>query len=793
MSDLKVFPVGKRYNNEKEKWMKYPLTNGVNWKDYQASEEELSNATNIGIVIPDGVVVFDLDTHKGVTCEDVESAIGCTLDWEEAEIQSTVSGGKHYAFTVDSEIMQGSDVLGVNGFDTRSSGKGWICSGDGYEPAGFYDSACEPLASPVGLLPVLPETAVGALTVKREAINSNKVSGDEIEDLFGSGYTSNEIERSEVIEKLKFLDPSMSNDQWVRVGMALHHWDQVEGLTLWDMWSSHGDNYDEGECAKRWRSFDSSGNGARITLGSVFKAANERKVVVEYDDRHASLDDYLTRVSRADEKELQTSVAVELRNESFEPIEREMLAKAFQDRIKKLTDVRISITEIRKLINPARVTGELVGDNETPNWCENWVYINSHAAFFNLDNKQIAKTESFNVLNGVSIPIGESGTKQSAAKFVSDNGFVEHVGSLAYLPMLDDAICTIDGCRVVNTFDHDSVPKAAKHVSDEGEVAIETVKKHIRFICGNDSDAEVLTQWIAHQVQYPGRKLIWAPMIQSIQGVGKSFFAELLKRVLGRQNVGIVLPEQVVSSFNGWATNVCVNVLEELKIAGHNRHEAANALKNPVSDPDIQINEKGVKTFTTANTANYICFTNHRDALPLEDSDRRWWVIFVDLERLTDIGEKVGQDHISYFDNLWTALRSDKGQLRKWLLDYPIDESFMNLPGAPMTMAKAAMIATEKSSHDGVTEIKEVIDKGGKYFNKDVISSSDLFEAAMFEIEDLPQSNRAKNTILKQLGYVQHPTPVKVDGKARRLWTRVPMSKEAIVKAFSIVTEQIPF
>jgi len=48
------------------------------------------------------------------------------------------------------------------------------------------------------------------------------------------------------------------HDTWVQIGMAIHYQSEGKplGLKLWDEWSQFADNYEKGECAKRWPSFN---------------------------------------------------------------------------------------------------------------------------------------------------------------------------------------------------------------------------------------------------------------------------------------------------------------------------------------------------------------------------------------------------------------------------------------------------------------------------------------------------------------------------------------------------------
>ena len=81
-------------------------------------------------------------------------------------------------------------------------------------------------------------------------------------------------------ELLRALDPDMGRDEWVRVGMALHHETEGDdtGFALWDDWSALGGKYpgEEG-LRQQWDSFTRrEGSGRRqTTMASVIKMARE--------------------------------------------------------------------------------------------------------------------------------------------------------------------------------------------------------------------------------------------------------------------------------------------------------------------------------------------------------------------------------------------------------------------------------------------------------------------------------------------------------------------------------------
>ena len=74
-----------------------------------------------------------------------------------------------------------------------------------------------------------------------------------------------------LIELLSHVDPALcSYTEWAEVGMAL----KQEGYTAadWAAWSRRdAGRYNEGECEKKWRSFNGSANP--VTGGTIYQLA----------------------------------------------------------------------------------------------------------------------------------------------------------------------------------------------------------------------------------------------------------------------------------------------------------------------------------------------------------------------------------------------------------------------------------------------------------------------------------------------------------------------------------------
>lgn len=87
------------------------------------------------------------------------------------------------------------------------------------------------------------------------------------------------LSEDEIRALLADLDPSMGRDDWIRVGMALHHETEGDGFDLWDEWSSDGEQYPgSDQLQAQWDSFTRrQATGRQVTMASVIKMAREAR------------------------------------------------------------------------------------------------------------------------------------------------------------------------------------------------------------------------------------------------------------------------------------------------------------------------------------------------------------------------------------------------------------------------------------------------------------------------------------------------------------------------------------
>lgn len=160
---------------------------------------------------------------------------------------------------------------------------------------------------------------------------------------------------------LSVLDPDMAYDDWLHVGMALHHemGGSEEGFAAWDAWSSRGEKYVSREDLEtRWASFGSSA-GVPVTGGTIKRMAAERGWSEPHDEIAKLFDVVeLSDVQKAEEE------AVRQRNVAkADRIAKAVIAKAQAQAISP-TDVMalIECNGFIECLPPAQLASKVIGE-----------------------------------------------------------------------------------------------------------------------------------------------------------------------------------------------------------------------------------------------------------------------------------------------------------------------------------------------------------------------------------------------------------------------------------------------
>jgi hypothetical protein len=454
---------------------------------------------------------------------------------------------------------------------------------------------------------------------------------------------------------------------------------------------------------------------------------------------------------------------------SVDRLGRELLAVGIQEKFKELCGKKPSIEAVRGLLGIGKRSVATVS-SEAPDWLQGWCYVTSLGLFFNVNSKESIKKEAFDAAFCRFLPPGPDGDVPSAAKLACDVWQIPVVYNLMYLPSVGPFF-DVDGKAFANTYRPESAPQAAQVAPSDPSLGV--LYRHVELVIPDPAYRKLFLEWAAWIVTNPGKKVLWAVFIKGVEGDGKSVLGTMMAQAMGFENAGIISPETLSgSNFNDWAAGRCLNVIEELRMQGHNRFDAYNKLKPLITNPRIELHGKGKAALTAMNTCNYIAFSNHTDALPLDSHDRRQFVLFTPWQsiaemhsRITDLGEAVDV----YWDKLWDVVKNRPDVVRAFFEQ--IDTSGFNPHSrAPDTEFKDAVVALEVSDDDLAAQ--DVIASGVLGVGKEALSSSCLSSALALASPPITLHTSQVRKLLLKLGYSPVTRPVRWEGKTHRVWVK---------------------
>ncbi len=495
-------------------------------------------------------------------------------------------------------------------------------------------------------------------------------------------------------------------DQWMQVGMALfHQFDGAdEGFDLWNEWSETSMDYDLDELQRKWPTFEVQGKKrAPLTARFILRLAKEcvEKTALELS---VKLRDAFVNAKDLPEWEKARQMA---REAEIDGLARSSLAVIAKERRDAITGTKTSLVEIKKAISylPKKL-------DESPTWCQGWVYDVAEDRFFHLERKIAATKQGFdamydrNALTKKDILDGKTSPSMTASSLALNLYRIPTVDGRRYMPGRDSIFHEPDG-TFCNTYPEHEIPEMPEKVLPRDKKNIERVKAHIAHLLPREDEQRMLLDWLSWVVQHPGRHVNYAVLLQGVEGDGKSFFGELLRAVMGVSNVSMANANTVIKSdFTEWSYGQCVLCIEEIRLAstrGVDKWDAINKIKPFITNNIIEVHPKGKAQYNVVNTTNYMLFTNFKDALPLDENSRRYLVLFSRWQRKEDL-KAFKDDHPDYYERLYTAIVESAGALRQWLLNHEQHSSFNPMGDAPETAALRVMVRKSKSEFIQVLE-----------------------------------------------------------------------------------------
>jgi hypothetical protein len=200
------------------------------------------------------------------------------------------------------------------------------------------------------------------------------------------------------------------------------------------------------------------------------------------------------------------------------------------------------------------------------------------------------------------------------------------------------------------------------------------VLDHIHEIVagGDDAKANYLLNWSADILQNPTRKPGVAIVFRGAQGTGKTVVIEILRAVLGRQNV-LVTPDKdrILGRFNSAIMNKILLVGEEMLFAGD--RWTSDKLKHLVTGQTIPVEFKFGDVVEVQSCHRLILTSNHEQVIQAASEERRFLPFDVSARKRGDndyfsrlYAVADGRDARSASALMHHLLSRDLSQFRPW-------------------------------------------------------------------------------------------------------------------------------
>lgn len=304
---------------------------------------------------------------------------------------------------------------------------------------------------------------------------------------------------------------------------------------------------------------------------------------------------------------------------------------------------------------------------------------------------------------------------------------------------------------------------------------------HLRKVLPDERDQQILLAYMAAVVQHKGVKFQWMPVLQGVEGNGKTLFSACVAQAVGQHYTHWVDADAVASRFNAYLSNTVFLAIEEIYVQEH-AVEVIEKLKTIIAGgTGVQIQAKGVDQISMEICCNAMGTTNYRAAIrKTPDNARRFGLFYTAQQTYADlVRDGMTGD---YFPRLYDWLKHHDGFaiVSELLHTYPIPPDLNpagNMHRAPNTSTTDLAIVESRGSIE--QQIAEIIAQETPGFMDGWISSIMLDRLLS---ETLRVGNRLslakRREMLQGMGYVLHPgltdgrvnNPVQPDGRKPQLF-----------------------
>lgn len=362
-------------------------------------------------------------------------------------------------------------------------------------------------------------------------------------------------------------------------------------------------------------------------------------------------------------------------------------------------------------------------------------------------NHGLLNQEAFNVCFGV--PNQQTTPYKIFKNLASISGhIVDHLGFRPDLP--HGEITERENEKFINTY------KPFKAKMKEGNI-----DPFFKFFSANfpdPRDQRALLSYAALQVQKPGVKAQWCPVLHGVQGCGKTLFIDLITYAIGVRYTHKAKGDEFENRFNTqWFGKTFIAIEDPQMKEG----KLEEKLKQMITQSSLSFEGKGKNARMGDFPANFILALNNFDLFQKKADARRFAVFMSALQTPEDLV------NAGLTDAEWRKIvnwinNGGKEIFAHFLFHYDVDPEFDfsdTCVTSPHTATTDAAIEASRNNIELI--ILDEIEQGRIGFQGGFISS--VFLTLLLterKVGHMMRDNQ-RGMILKELGYVPHPGFVK--------------------------------
>ncbi len=330
---------------------------------------------------------------------------------------------------------------------------------------------------------------------------------------------------------------------------------------------------------------------------------------------------------------------------------------------------------------------------------------------------------------------------------------------------------------------------------------------HLVKILPIKRDQDILIAYMAACVQHIGTKFQWAPLLQGVEGNGKSLFTECVAKAIGERYFHKPPASEIGEKYNSWLFYTLFIGVEDVYVPDQKK-EVIEILKPMITSSRLARRAMHTDQQMHDVCCNFIFNSNHKDGIKKTENDRRFCVFYSAQQEKADLARD-GMDN-AYFKELYDWLKFEDGyaHVTDYLTNYAIPDELNpaeTCVRAPETSSTMEAIAVGLGGAE--QEVIEAIAEGRLGFAGGWLCMQSLIEL-LKEIGKEKQFTPVKRAeMLRSMGYVKHPALAKgrVDNSIPLHGNKKPMlfvlrdhmatqikSRPAVVDAYIRAQEALP-